>query len=274
MTNHEEYTAALSAFLDGELTDAEREALLAHLRECNACRTRLAELTAMREALRDENEYDPPAGFAAGVTARLRAERAAAQRRRTKRVWLGLAACLAVAVLGAGILPQALRMGRKSATMSASGSGAAPESNGAVYSVQNDALSTTAYAPSGETANGAAGDARNTAETAAGGVSEAKNTPTAAPAPDPAAPKDPAPAEERSAVLLRGEAAEDFLLRNSAVPADVCAAGGDAYLLPAAALRALPEGLTLDADDAERVAAMEDEDEVLVIPCEEAEAEG
>ena len=40
----EEYTAALSAFADGELNEIERNELLEHLEHCEACRDRLSEL--------------------------------------------------------------------------------------------------------------------------------------------------------------------------------------------------------------------------------------
>jgi anti-sigma factor RsiW len=42
----------LSAYLDGELPPAEQGAVLAHLRECAACRVELAELDVARTAVR------------------------------------------------------------------------------------------------------------------------------------------------------------------------------------------------------------------------------
>ena len=91
----ERYVPALSAFADGELNDAERAEILAHLEACEGCREYLAELTAMRAAFGELEEYDAPEGFADGVMARVRET----PKKRTHRAaWLSIAACAAVAV--------------------------------------------------------------------------------------------------------------------------------------------------------------------------------
>jgi anti-sigma factor RsiW len=53
----------LSAYLDGELTDAERRAVEAQLESSAAWRDELAEVRAARDAVRALPERDAPAGF-------------------------------------------------------------------------------------------------------------------------------------------------------------------------------------------------------------------
>ena len=105
----DEYAPALSAFVDGELTEQEKNEVLAHVETCEGCRTCLAELMKMRLAFGDLEEYDAPAGFAESVMARIRAEAAsqaeAAPQKKTSRPWLkalaSLAACCAIVLLAA-----------------------------------------------------------------------------------------------------------------------------------------------------------------------------
>ena len=131
MRNHEEYKELLSALLDSELDEAARAEVLAHLETCDECRTYFAELTAMHDALGDQEEIDVPAGFARGVLLRLHEEsepRAWAAKEPGKRTawrrWTALAACAAVVVLAVTALPN-IRMG-----------GAAPASGSSSSSVQ------------------------------------------------------------------------------------------------------------------------------------------
>lgn len=147
---HSAYKELLSALFDGELHGAEREAALAHLETCADCRAYFAELAALRGALRDLEEYDAPEGFAAGVTARLRAgdeitrPRAggatarphaenAPETRKKRAPWRGaaaLAACAAVALLTVHTLPNMLFLGGSGQSIRAdsasNASGAAP----------------------------------------------------------------------------------------------------------------------------------------------------
>ena len=99
----DDYTIALSAFVDGELSDTERAALLNHLTECEGCRAYLAELGAMRDAFGEMEEERAPEGFAEGVMARLHEEKRGACR--SRKGWLGLAACAAVVLLAVSVLP-------------------------------------------------------------------------------------------------------------------------------------------------------------------------
>ena len=64
----------LSAYLDGELTDAERVAVEARLEESAEWRDELVEVRAARDALRGLSERDAPPGFWDSVHARVAAD--------------------------------------------------------------------------------------------------------------------------------------------------------------------------------------------------------
>lgn len=96
----EEYLPALSALVDGELNDAERTEVLAHLEECEGCREFFAELSAMHAALGEMEEFDAPDGFAEGVMARL--HEVAPKKRSHRTAWVSLAACAALVVVVLG----------------------------------------------------------------------------------------------------------------------------------------------------------------------------
>ncbi len=131
---HYEYKEKLSALLDDELSEAERDTVLAHLDACEDCRAYFAELNAMHEALGELEEYDTPENFAAGVMARLHEEqakkvsdfRAAAKSRRPWRSWGALAACAAAVVLAVVAIPQTVRMGKGAPAVAGAPAEAAP----------------------------------------------------------------------------------------------------------------------------------------------------
>ncbi|MGI6029467.1 MAG: anti-sigma factor family protein [Candidatus Heteroscillospira sp.] len=80
----------ISAMLDGELTDAEREALETHIYACPDCRRAYDAFSAMSENLREPAPV--PENFSAGVMAHIRAPK---QRKVIPwRRWGALAACL------------------------------------------------------------------------------------------------------------------------------------------------------------------------------------
>jgi hypothetical protein len=98
----ETYAAALSAFADGELSEDEAAALLAHIEACDGCREHLSELMTLHAVLGELPELEPPRGFAEAVLARVHEEEAEKKRRRAvPRV---LAACAALVLLSAAAL--------------------------------------------------------------------------------------------------------------------------------------------------------------------------
>ncbi len=93
----EEVREQLSAWLDGELAEAERARVAAHLDSCAACRRELAQLTALNAALA-ELAAPVPSGLAERVLARVQPSR---------RYWwqnLALAASLVMGIVLGGAL--------------------------------------------------------------------------------------------------------------------------------------------------------------------------
>ena len=82
MKRCEDYTAALSAFADGELNETERSDLLSHLEQCKACRERLSELMILHAMFEDLPELDAPDGFSERVLERLHEEERTKKRSR------------------------------------------------------------------------------------------------------------------------------------------------------------------------------------------------
>ncbi len=261
VNTHEKYQELLSALLDGELTDAEREDALAHLDGCEACRIYFAELNAMRGAFAEPEDIPAPDGFAEGVMARLHEEDAkkvsafpaAAKPRGTWRKWGALAACAAVVVLAASVLPNAMRMG----------SSGAPET---VMSVQSIA---PAMAPPDALRDAAAEDTEeNAVLTGSAYNAESAAADTAAPE-APLTPAGAATAAE-SKQYVTSDAGVSVSIVTSGPEGDnvcpeltLCGAGAAEWLADngwqgesgewyadAASLRALPEGLTFDEDAA------------------------
>lgn len=89
----------LEALVDGELGSAERSAAEAHCASCAVCCRELARARALRSALRELPELDPPADLLGRVREAAAAE--ALLRRRRRRAWPALAAA-AVVLLAAG----------------------------------------------------------------------------------------------------------------------------------------------------------------------------
>ena len=107
----EEYRDQVSAFVDERLEGADLLRLERHLDACAGCRQFEADLRQFRPLLQAAEAMlplrRPPAGFAAGVTARLAREAAASvvpvpgarPARRPFGAWIGLAAAAAAAAL-------------------------------------------------------------------------------------------------------------------------------------------------------------------------------
>ena len=142
MKRCEDYTAALSAFADGELNETERSGLLSHLEQCKACRERLSELMILHAMFEDLPELDAPEGFSERVLDRLHAEEHA--KKRSRRAWPRvLAACFALVVISAAalnILPRAGSDKAANETVAADNGGARDDAAG---SAANDGYSCT-----------------------------------------------------------------------------------------------------------------------------------
>ena len=138
----EEYTAALSAFADGELNENERNELLAHLEHCEACRNKLSELMILHTMFEELPELDAPEGFSERVLDRLHTEEHA--KKRSRRAWPRvLAACFALVVISAAalnILPRAGSDKAANETVAADNGGARDDAAG---SAANDGYSYT-----------------------------------------------------------------------------------------------------------------------------------
>lgn len=73
MTSCKHIQPRLTAYLDGELADADGSVVRGHLRECAECREAARAEAALRDGLRQLPPVDPPAALWAGVQARLAA---------------------------------------------------------------------------------------------------------------------------------------------------------------------------------------------------------
>lgn len=103
----EEYGALISAWLDGELNEADTRRLQAHLFTCPGCRAYLADLKAMSRAFPPLEEVEVPEDFAASVMARIRAQAPPEKKKASPSLWRrwgAWACCLALlALVGGGV---------------------------------------------------------------------------------------------------------------------------------------------------------------------------
>jgi anti-sigma factor RsiW len=81
MTKCAKILPRLTAYLDGELADADGSFIRGHLRECAACRQTARDEAALRDGLRVLTPVDPPASLWAGVQAQLAAAEVADARK-------------------------------------------------------------------------------------------------------------------------------------------------------------------------------------------------
>ena len=79
------YAAALSAFVDGELSENEKEEVLSHVEHCQNCREYLSELMIVHTMFEETPELDAPEGFSERVLERVHEEKRA--RSRHRRAW-------------------------------------------------------------------------------------------------------------------------------------------------------------------------------------------
>lgn len=156
----------ISARLDGALSPDGEAALEAHLARCPACGALLADLTEIHAALDGAEEVPPPADLKDKIMAAVAAEQvvplpaAPARRRPSWRAWGSIAAVLALALLGGGLLHNLGNAGGTNAAPMAAG-GAAPRG---VYSAQAPAGSPAPAAEDGLLAPEAASQAVDPAE--------------------------------------------------------------------------------------------------------------
>lgn len=118
----EKLSALLDAFIDGELPEAEANAVRRHLAECEDCRAYVADAFAMREALEDLGDVQVPEDFTRNVMAAVRSAPPQARSRcrsfRPVRILVPLAACLAIAAV-VGLGPLSSRMTENAAQTAA-----------------------------------------------------------------------------------------------------------------------------------------------------------
>ena len=109
MDNCTEIAALLDPYIDAELSPADARRVREHLASCQRCRSYVQAALAIRDAFPAAEEVEVPEGFADGVMAAVRADRTGRQQRRRVR-WAKrlapLAACCAVVVLAASVLPR------------------------------------------------------------------------------------------------------------------------------------------------------------------------
>jgi|GEM_PF-3142963 len=106
--NCRELTASVTAYLDGELDDAEASACRGHLRTCPACRTLAADEAAVRDGLADLERVEPPAALWSAISARLgEAEIADSQRAPAARWWSRLVARVRPVLVPVGLTASA-----------------------------------------------------------------------------------------------------------------------------------------------------------------------
>lgn len=82
MTIHEEWTDRLSGYLDGELSNEERDAVDAHLRSCAECTAVLNDLKRIVARARAVEPRPPQADLWAGIADRIGDRRVRARRSR------------------------------------------------------------------------------------------------------------------------------------------------------------------------------------------------
>ena len=98
------YTNRLGDYVDGTLSDRERQLLETHLAACEACRTEVEELTRIRKAARALPRLNPPEHLWTQIEASLRARQSTLQPRSTWWSWSGGLAMAATVLLLIGSL--------------------------------------------------------------------------------------------------------------------------------------------------------------------------
>lgn len=283
MKNCNELAPLLSAYFDGELTEAERAEVSAHLRECEACRARLSEYAAMRETLLSLEEPEVPAHFAESVMEVIRAEKSAAPKKmkgtkkNTWRRFMPVAACAALVLLTVTLFPQMSKMDNNTAAAdtaapmmtesaeqrvadsAASGTNGEPE----------DAIPDTELVDSSQSVQSSMyyegytdGDANGGDATMTKSTEDDSGLVYFCELREINGEEGLLWAEENGAVLLTlyGEGATAYVEENGGVPD-----GAGYYYLPVSALLALPDSITLRDAQASALAELPEEAEWVIV---------
>lgn len=152
---HEQSSEALSAYLDGALDSAERDAVERRLATCDACRAELADLRRVRALLRALPEVTPPRSFTLPATTtpprRAGALRPGPGWARVTQWMGGLAAVIGVGLMLAGGLihpsyPATFSAASNHSTSSQGGASSAPAPTTDHHTPMNQDLTSTAGA--------------------------------------------------------------------------------------------------------------------------------
>jgi hypothetical protein len=65
--NHHEIHLLLSAFIDEELTNADKSVIIGHLKECHDCRQRVNQLKVLKHSVHSAGNIDLPYAFASTI---------------------------------------------------------------------------------------------------------------------------------------------------------------------------------------------------------------
>ena len=199
MRSCEEYREMISALLDGELPEAERAALEAHIASCAACAETYDAFAALTLP-----EEEVPATLHADIMARVAPAQKALRGQRIlarTRAWLTAAACLVFVV---GTL---FAVGRLALPHGAKSDGAAP-------AAEEPALCAGGDMVSGPLAGGTSGPIQEKAETSAAGAVPAE-APMPAPAPAAGSAATDAAMEEPAAGVFDANKASDEAARTT-----------------------------------------------------------
>ena len=287
MKKCEEFAPLLSAYFDGELTEAENAVVRAHLGECEDCRARLDEYAQLSGAMLALGEEDVPEGFTARVMDAVRAEKAAkkpqTKKRSAWRRWMPMAACAAIVALAAAVtIPRtamkqeandaapaapAAREDQAMFSMAAPSSDPLPDTDAEVEYPEQRCETVQSSPYYDRQLGGAAADGAKSADGAAdveNGSSEQEYYCETVPIGESGREGKLLAADYGSPIFeLYGAGATDYVLSSGGVK------DGDAgfYYAPIAALRDRPEGLGMRQAQAETLAlAPADAEWVLVYP--------
>ena len=165
MKHCEEYAALLSAFADGEMSGQEREEVLAHLENCEACRDYLADLMAVKDEL-SAPVPELPENFSQQVMWRVRSEKTKKAKKSRRKMATAVASAAACLVL---VLAIPYVLGGVGMSDSAAESTVVMEDSAAEDMVEEDALMDDV---SGSITDGGTNDVVNDCETPAAGKTE------------------------------------------------------------------------------------------------------